>query len=91
VLMVMDQFTRRLVGFGVHSGAPTSADVCRMFNVAVRGQRVPQQLSPPEFSGLCARAAGLTAAVSPGLHSTATASQQRRHPERTEFMSLCPT
>jgi len=28
----MDQFTRRLVGIGVHRGAVTSADVCRMFN-----------------------------------------------------------
>jgi transposase InsO family protein len=45
VLVVMDQFTRRLVGFGVNSGAPTGADVCRMFNAAVRGQRVPHHLS----------------------------------------------
>jgi transposase InsO family protein len=45
VLVVMDQFTRRLAGFGVNSGAPTGADVCRMFNAAVRGQRVPQHLS----------------------------------------------
>jgi transposase InsO family protein len=45
VLVVMDQFTRRLVGFGVHGGAPTGADVCRMFNAAVRGQHVPQYLS----------------------------------------------
>ena len=29
VLVVMDQFTRRLVGFGVHGGAPTGVDVCR--------------------------------------------------------------
>jgi transposase InsO family protein len=45
VLVVMDQFTRRLVGFGVHGGAPTGVDVCRMFNAAARGQRVPQHLS----------------------------------------------
>ena len=30
VVVVMDQFTRRLVGFGVHCGAVTGADVCRM-------------------------------------------------------------
>jgi hypothetical protein len=28
VLVVMDQFTRRLVGIGVHGGAVTGADVC---------------------------------------------------------------
>src|ERR1700726_1500380 len=27
-LVVMDQFTRRLVGFGVHCGAPTGVDIC---------------------------------------------------------------
>src|SRR5215470_12529222 len=45
VLVVMDQFTRRLIGFGVHGGAPTGADVCRMFNTAIHGQRVPRHLS----------------------------------------------
>lgn len=34
VLVVMDQFTRRLVGIGVHRGAVTGADLCRMFNAA---------------------------------------------------------
>ena len=34
VLVVMDQSTRRLVGVGVHRGAVTVADVCRMFNAA---------------------------------------------------------
>jgi transposase InsO family protein len=45
VLVVMDQFTRRLVGFGVHRGAVTSADVCRMFNAAIHGQGAPRHLS----------------------------------------------
>ena len=44
-MVVMDQFTRRLVGFGVHGGAPTGVDVCRMFNAAICGQRVPQHLN----------------------------------------------
>ena len=35
VLMFMDQFTRWLVGFGVHCGAATGPDVCRMFNAAI--------------------------------------------------------
>jgi len=41
----MDQFTRRVVGFGVHCGAVTGVDLCRMFNVAIHGERVPQHLS----------------------------------------------
>jgi transposase InsO family protein len=45
VLVVMDQFTRRLVGIGVHRGAVTGADLCRMFNAAIHGQGVPRHLS----------------------------------------------
>jgi transposase InsO family protein len=45
VLVVMDQFTRRLVGFGVHGGPPTAADVCRLFNASIHGKRVPCYLS----------------------------------------------
>ena len=45
VLLVMDQFTRRLVGFGVQCGAATGADICRMFNGAIHGQGVPRHLS----------------------------------------------
>ena len=45
MLVVMDQFTRRLVGFGVHCGAVTGVDVCRMFNAAIYGQGVPRHLS----------------------------------------------
>jgi transposase InsO family protein len=45
VLVVMDQFTRRLVGFGVHNGDVTGIDVCRIFNAAIHGQGVPRHLS----------------------------------------------
>jgi transposase InsO family protein len=45
VLVVMDQFTRRLVGVGVHRGAVTGADVCRMFNTAIHEQGAPRHLS----------------------------------------------
>jgi transposase InsO family protein len=45
VLVVMDQFTRRLVGFGVHGGTVTAADVCRMFNSVIRGQGSPRYVS----------------------------------------------
>jgi putative transposase len=43
--VVMDQVTRRLVGFGVQCGAVTAADVCRMFNAAVRSQGLPRYVS----------------------------------------------
>jgi len=36
-LVVMDQYTRCLVGMGVHHGAATAADICRMFNTAIHG------------------------------------------------------
>jgi transposase InsO family protein len=45
VLVVMDEFTRRLVGVGVHRGPVDGADPCRMFNAAVRGQGAPRHLS----------------------------------------------
>ncbi|MEP7309631.1 MAG: integrase core domain-containing protein [Acidobacteriota bacterium] len=45
VLVVMDQFTRRLVGVGVHCRAMTGVDVCCMFNAAIHGQGTPRHLS----------------------------------------------
>jgi transposase InsO family protein len=45
VLVVMDQFTRRIVGFGVHRGAVDGVALCRMFNRAARGQPPPKYLS----------------------------------------------
>jgi putative transposase len=45
VLVVMDQFTRRLVGLSVHCGAVTGVDLCRMFNHAIHGQGAPQRVS----------------------------------------------
>ena len=41
----MDQFTRRLVGVGVHRGPVTGADLCRMFNAAMHGRGAPRHLS----------------------------------------------
>jgi len=34
--VVMDQFTRRIIGFGVHSGDVDGVDLCRMFNTATQ-------------------------------------------------------
>src|SRR6202041_3444697 len=46
VLVVMDQSTRRIIGFGVHAGTVDGVALCRMFNRAIRGQReMPNWLS----------------------------------------------
>src|SRR5438477_7122925 len=46
VLVVMDQYTRRIIGFGVHAGAVDGVALCRMFNRAIRGQYwLPKYLS----------------------------------------------
>jgi transposase InsO family protein len=45
VLLVMDQCTRRIVGFGVHRGVVDGAGLCRMFNRAIRGDTAPTYLS----------------------------------------------
>jgi transposase InsO family protein len=41
----MDQFTRRIVGFGVHRGVVNGVALCRMFNRAIRNQSLPKYLS----------------------------------------------
>jgi putative transposase len=45
VLVVMDQFTRRIIGFGVHRGIVDGAALCRMFQRAVRGHSLPKYLT----------------------------------------------
>jgi putative transposase len=45
VLVVMDQFTRRLIGFGVQVGNVDDLALCRMFNRAISGQGWPVRLS----------------------------------------------
>ncbi len=45
VLVVMDQFTRRLVGVGVHAGTVDGKALCRMFNHAIAGKSPPRYLS----------------------------------------------
>ncbi|MFC1492287.1 integrase core domain-containing protein [Nitrospinota bacterium] len=45
VLVVMDQFTRRIIGFGVHAGDVDGPALCRMFNQATIGKCVPRYLS----------------------------------------------
>jgi transposase InsO family protein len=45
VLVVMDQCTRRIVGFGVQRGAVDGVGLCRMFTRAIRGHTTPKYLS----------------------------------------------
>ena len=45
VFVVMDQFTRRIIGLGVQHGDVDGANLCRMFNEAIRGQGTPRHLS----------------------------------------------
>ena len=45
VLVVMDQFTRRIIGFGIQAGAVDGIALCRMFNHAIARQATPRYLS----------------------------------------------
>jgi len=44
VLVIMDQFTRRIIGFGVHAGDIDGVALCRMFNKAI-SKTPPKYLS----------------------------------------------
>ena len=45
VLVVMDQFSRRIIGFGVQAVAVDGVALCRMFNQAIAGQALAVRLS----------------------------------------------
>ena len=45
VLVVMDHFTRRIIGFAVHVGDVDGLSLCRMFNRVIAGQPLPRYLS----------------------------------------------
>jgi putative transposase len=45
VMLVMDVCTRRLVGFGVERASIDGVSICRMFNHAIAGQRLPKHVS----------------------------------------------
>ena len=38
----MDQYTRRIIGFGVHTGDVDGIALCRMFNAAIYSEGVPE-------------------------------------------------
>ena len=44
-MVVMDQCTRRIIGFSVHAGAADGPALCRMFNQATCGQAWPRRIS----------------------------------------------
>ena len=45
VMVVMDQYSRRIIGFAVHAGALDGPAVCRMFNSIVGSSMSPRYLS----------------------------------------------
>ena len=45
VMLVMDVFTRRIIGFGIAPACIDGVSVCRMFNCATAGQPKPKYLS----------------------------------------------
>ena len=45
VMVVMDQFTRRMIGFATHKGAVGGIDLCCMFNTIMSGKNPPKYLS----------------------------------------------
>ena len=45
MLLVMDQFTRRIIGFAVHDGDIDGPTLCRLFNSVIFKQEPPQYLS----------------------------------------------
>ena len=45
VMVVMDVFTRRIIGFGIERADPCGASICRMFNQIIAGKSLPQHLS----------------------------------------------
>jgi transposase InsO family protein len=45
IMVVMDQYTRRIIGFGVHVGKVDGPALCRMFNEATSGSGWPDRIS----------------------------------------------
>jgi putative transposase len=45
IMVVMDQFTRRIIGFAAHKGPVTGIDLCSMFNRIISKKDLPDYLS----------------------------------------------
>jgi hypothetical protein len=64
VLVVMDQFTRRIIGFGVHRGIIDGVALCRMFQRAVRTRSLPKYLMASRSGAPESRLTGLATPTS---------------------------
>ncbi len=45
IMVVMDQYTRRIIGFATHKGSVTGVDLCCMFNKIITLKLLPKYLS----------------------------------------------
>jgi hypothetical protein len=45
VMVILDQYTRRIIGFAVHAGDCDGVAYCRMFNEVISGKSLPKYLS----------------------------------------------
>ena len=45
VMVVLDQYTRRIIGFSVHAGDCNGVVYCRLFNEIISGGKLPKYLS----------------------------------------------
>jgi putative transposase len=45
IMVVMDQYTRRIIGFAFHAGHVDGPALCRMFNKATSGDLWPERIS----------------------------------------------
>jgi transposase InsO family protein len=44
-MVILDQYTRRIIGFAVHAGDCDGVAYCRMFNEVISGKSLPKYLS----------------------------------------------
>ncbi len=60
VMVVMDVFTRRIIGFGVERADLCGASICRMFNQIIAGnpRHITVNRAPPETAPVKSEAAG---------------------------------
>ena len=45
VMIIIDQFSRRIIGFAAHNGDLNGPIICRMFNKIILGKQLPKRLS----------------------------------------------
>ena len=45
ILVVMEQWSRKIIGFGVHAGPVNGPALCRLFNQAIAGNATPNTIS----------------------------------------------